>query len=84
MDPNGPKDIRVKLRSTPCSLWECARLDRNNIEFTRALLDGRYLAGDREVSDRMRNTVIPGLLMRESHALVEGLAEVTRASRGAV
>ena len=59
-------------------LAECDRYDPNNTEFTISLLDCRYLAGDRDLFRRLHDKVIPKLVMRESKALLQGLAEVTR------
>jgi len=42
------------------------------------LLDCRYLAGDRDLYRRLHDKLIPKLVMRESKALLQGLAEVTR------
>ncbi len=71
-------DLRMKLSPTTRTLAECDRFDPNNVEFTLALLDCRYLAGDRELFSRLRDKLIPKLIMRESQALVQRLADVTR------
>ena len=71
-------DLRLKLSPASRTLGECDRYDANNTEFTIALLDCRYLAGDRDLFRRLHDKVIPKLVMRESHALLQGLAEVTR------
>ncbi len=61
---------------------ECDRYDPNNTEFTISLLDCRYLAGDRDLFRRLHDKVIPKVVMRESKALLQGLAEVTRERHG--
>ena len=61
------------------TLSECDRFDADNTEFTISLLDSRYLAGDRDLFERLHGKVIPKLVMRESKSLLQGLAEVTRA-----
>ena len=71
-------DLRLKLSPASRTLAECDRYDPNNTEFTISLLDCRYLAGDRDLFRRLHNKVIPKLVMRESKALLLGLAEVTR------
>ena len=43
-----------------------------------ALLDCRFLEGDRELFSNLRNRLIPEIMVRESQALVERLAELTR------
>jgi len=72
-------DLRIKLSPATRTLAECDRFDPNNLEFTISLLDCRYLAGDRQLFARLRDKLIPRLVMRESQALVQRLAEVTRA-----
>src|SRR5437879_4964702 len=71
-------DLRLKLSTASRTLAECDRFDPANTEFTISLLDCRYLAGDRELFGRLHEKLIPKLVMRESKALIGGLAEVTR------
>jgi len=71
-------DLRLKLSPASRTLAECDRYDANNTEFTISLLDCRYLVGDRDLFRRLHDKVIPKLVMRESKALLQGLAEVTR------
>ena len=71
-------DLRLKLSPASRTLSECDRYDPNNTEFTISLLDCRYLAGDRDLFRKLHDKVIPKLVMRESKALLQGLAEVTR------
>jgi len=71
-------DLRMKLSPATRILTECDRLDPDNVEFTLALLDCRFLAGSHEVFARLHDKVIPNLIMRESQSLVQRLAEVTR------
>ncbi len=71
-------DLRLKLSPASRTLGECDRYDPNNTEFTISLLDCRYLAGDHDLFRRLHDKVIPKLVMRESKALLQGLAEVTR------
>ncbi|HSZ60210.1 MAG TPA: HD domain-containing protein [Terriglobales bacterium] len=71
-------DLRLKVSPATRTLAECDRLDPDNVEFTISLLDCRYLAGDRELFSRLREKVIPRLVGRESHTLIQDLAEITR------
>ena len=71
-------DLRLKLSPASRTLAECERYDANNTEFTISLLDCRYLAGDRDLFRRLHDKLIPKLVIRESKALLQGLAEVTR------
>ncbi len=75
-------DLKLKLSPASRTLAECDRFDPNNAEFTISLLDCRYLAGDRELFARLRDKVIPKLVMREAKPLLQGLAEVTRERHG--
>src|SRR5262249_52685686 len=75
-------DLRMKLSPTTRSLAECDHFDANNVEFTISLLDCRYLAGNREVFARLRDKVIPKLVMRESQPLIQRLGEITRDRHG--
>jgi len=75
-------DLRLKLSPATRTLAECDRYDANNTEFTISLLDCRYLAGDRDLFRRLHDKVIPKVVMRESHSLLQGLAEVTRERHG--
>ena len=71
-------DLRLKLSPASRTLAECDNYDPNNTEFTISLLDCRYLAGDHDLFRRLHDKVIPKVVMRESKALLQGLAEVTR------
>src|SRR5690349_17439520 len=71
-------DLRMKVSPTTRSLADCDHFDPANVEFAISLLDARHLAGDRTVSDRLRNKILPKLIMREAQPLVQSLAEVTR------
>jgi [protein-PII] uridylyltransferase len=71
-------DLRLKLSPASRTLSECDHYDANNTEFTISLLDCRYVAGDHDLYRRLHDKIIPKLVMRESKALLQGLAEVTR------
>ena len=75
-------DLRLKLSPASRTLSECERFDSANTEFTISLLDCRYLAGDLDLFRRLHDKSIPKLVMRESKALLQGLAEVTRERHG--
>jgi len=71
-------DLKLKLSPASRILSECDRFDANNTEFTISLLDIRFLLGDHELYNRLHDKSIPKFVMRESKALLQGLAEVTR------
>jgi len=75
-------DLRLKLSPASRTLSECERFDAANTEFTISLLDCRYLVGDRDLFRQLHDKSIPKLVMRESKALLQGLAEVTRERHG--
>jgi [protein-PII] uridylyltransferase len=72
-------DVRLKLSPATRTLAECERFDSNNVEFAISLLDCRYLAGDQDLYTRLRDKVIPRLVGRECHNLIQNLGELTRA-----
>jgi [protein-PII] uridylyltransferase len=72
-------DLRLKLSPATRTLAECEKLDANNVEFAISLLDCRYLAGDPELYQRLRDKTVPKLVARESHSLIQDLGEITRA-----
>ena len=71
-------DVRLKLSPATRTLAECDKFDPKNVEFVISLLDCRYLAGDRELFDRLHDQVIPKLALRESQKIIKRLAELTR------
>jgi len=71
-------DLRLKLSPSTRTLAECERFDPENVEFTLSLLDCRFLDGNQELFTRLHDKVIPKLILRDSQALVQRLAEVTR------
>jgi [protein-PII] uridylyltransferase len=71
-------DVRLRLGHSAHTLSECGRLYRDNLAFNLALLDCRYLAGDRQLYARLHDDVIPHLVARDHQELVRNLAEATR------
>ena len=71
-------DLRLRLSPSTRTLPECEKFDRDNPEFPISLLDCRYLAGDRELFEKLREKLVPKLIMREYQPLVERLSEITR------
>ena len=71
-------DLRLKLSPATRTLAECDRFDPNNVEFAIALLDCRFLAGDRNLYARLYDKVIPRVVARESHNLIQNLGDLTR------
>ena len=71
-------DLRMKLGPTTRTLAECDHFDAQNVEFTISLLDCRYLAGDRDLFERLRDKMLPKFFVREGNYIIQQLAEVTR------
>jgi len=71
-------DLRMKLGPTTRTLAECDQFDQQNVEFTISLLDCRFVAGDRELFDRLHDKVLQKFFAREGGYIVQQLAEVTR------
>ena len=68
----------MKVSPATRILQECDRFDPANLEFAISLLDCRYLAGDPDLFARLHDKVIPKLIARETHPLVQSLADLTR------
>jgi [protein-PII] uridylyltransferase len=60
------------------TLAECGQLHRDNLQFNVALLDCRFLAGDRQLYARLHDDVFPHLVARDYQDLLRNLAEMTR------
>lgn len=71
-------EIGLKTNLTSEILTEYLQLASENAEKILALLDCRFLEGDSELFAQLRNRLIPEVMVRESQALVERLAETTR------
>ena len=71
-------DLRLRIGHSVHTLAECGRLYRDNLEFNVALLDCRYLAGDRRLYVRLHDDVLPHLVARDHQDLLRNLADMTR------
>jgi [protein-PII] uridylyltransferase len=72
-------DLHLRVSPTTRTLAECGKLHRNNIEFNISLLDCRYICGDEKLYERLRTRVLPGMVIRESEALMQELTGLARA-----
>ena len=75
-------DSGLRVSNPFRSLAECGELHRDNLEFSVALLDARYLEGDAQLFARLRERVVPHLVARDRADLVRRLAEVTEDRQG--
>ncbi len=76
----GMNEIGLKCNATAGIVSEFIEFNSDRAEAILSLLDCRFLEGDRELFSNLRNRMIPEIMVRESQALVERLAESTRNS----
>jgi [protein-PII] uridylyltransferase len=71
----------IGLRASPASrtLKEAGRFDPDNLEFTLATLDRRFLAGQFPLHQQLHQTVLPGLVLSEWNLITQKLGEIARA-----
>ncbi len=71
----------IGLRASPAirTLKEAGRFDPDNLEFTLATLDRRFLAGQFPLYQQLHQTVLPGLVLSEWNTIAQKLGEVARA-----
>ena len=71
----------IGLRASPCSrtVKEAGRFDPDNLEFTLATLDRRFLAGQFPLYQQLHQTVLPGLVLSEWNIITQKLGEIARA-----
>ena len=71
-------DLKIRASATARTVVECGKLDPENPEFTVSLLDSRFLTGDRELFDEVRNKVLPSLMRKSGTALMTLVCESAR------
>jgi [protein-PII] uridylyltransferase len=71
-------DTRLRVSPTTRVLGECGRFRADNPEFNIALLDCRYLAGDANLAQQLKDRVIVQMVSRHREDLRRNLAELTR------
>ncbi len=76
----GSSEIGLKCKVSAGLAAEYIQFDSDRVDEILSLLDFRFLDGDREVFAELQERLIPEIMVRESQALVERLAELTRAS----
>jgi [protein-PII] uridylyltransferase len=71
----------IGLRASPASrtLKEAGRFDPDNLEFTLATLDRRFLAGQFPLYQQLHQTVFPGVILSEWNTIAQKLGEIARA-----
>ncbi|HEX8712367.1 MAG TPA: HD domain-containing protein [Terracidiphilus sp.] len=74
----GMWDIGLRASPTSRTLKEAGRFDPDNIEFTLATLDRRFLAGQFPLYQQLHQTVLPGLVLSEWNTITQKLGELAR------
>jgi len=77
---HGMNEIGLKCNTTTGIVPEFIQFDSDRADAILSLLDCRFLDGDQELFASLRNLLLPEIMVRESQALVERLAELTRNS----
>lgn len=76
----GLSDVGLKCTAASGIAAEFVQFHPDRADAILSLLDLRFLAGSQEIFASLRNRLIPEVMIRESQALVERLADVTRTS----
>jgi len=71
-------DLGFRVSSAGRTLEECKRIEEDNAEFHLALLDRRFLTGDRELFERLDTKVLPGPERQARPFLSAELRKLTR------
>jgi [protein-PII] uridylyltransferase len=71
----------IGLRASPSSrtVKEAGRFDPDNLEFTLATLDRRFLAGQFPLYQQLHQITFPGLVLSEWNTISQKLGEIARA-----
>ncbi len=71
----------IGLRASPCSrtVKEAGRFDPDNLEFTLATLDRRFLAGQFPLYQQLHQVTFHGLVLSEWNTITQKLGEIARA-----
>jgi len=77
---HGMSEVGLRCTATPVGVSDFIQSDSDRAEAILSLLDFRFLSGDEEQFRNLRSRIFPEIMVREAHALVEHLAEVTRTS----
>ena len=70
-------DLGFKVSSATRTMEECARFSSENVEFHLAILDRRFLAGDRAVFQRLDEKILPRLEKQTGTILIDELSKLT-------
>ena len=70
----------IGLHASPCmrTAKEAGKFDPENLEFTLATLDRRFLAGNFPLYQQLHQTILPGLVLSEWNTITQKLGEIAR------
>src|SRR5437016_5972982 len=71
-------DLGLRVSSAGRTIEECKRIEEDNAEFHLALLDRRFMGGDRELYDSLNTRVLRSAERRAKNFLTCELARLTR------
>src|SRR6266571_4110299 len=72
-------DLHLRVSPTTRTLADCGKLHRDNVEFNISLLDCRYICGDKDLFEQLREQIIPKMVARDATELMQRFADLTRA-----
>jgi [protein-PII] uridylyltransferase len=75
----GMWDIGLRASPTSRTVKEAGKFDPDNLEFTLATLDRRFLAGQFPLYQQLHQVVLPGLILSEWNTITQKLGEIARA-----
>lgn len=70
-------DLQMRVSHATRTLEECGRLHSGNLEFSVALLDARYLAGDQALFEKLQAQALLNLVVRDGGDLARNLIDKT-------
>jgi [protein-PII] uridylyltransferase len=74
----GMWDIGLRASPTSRTVKESGRFDPDNLEFTLATLDRRFLAGQFPLYQQLHQVTFPGLVLSEWNSIAQKLGEIAR------
>ena len=80
----GMWDIGLRASPTSRTVKEAGRFDPDNLEFTLATLDRRFLAGQFPLYQQLHQVTFPGLVLSEWSTITQKLGEIARARHAKV
>ena len=70
-------DLRIRVSPAHRFLNECQKFQKDNPEFNISVLDSRYLGGDRDLFERLRNKALPRMIAAAWLDLISDVGQLT-------